>query len=53
MKARKIIYMSCNPKTFRDDVIALHNYTVESVEPYDMFPQTPHVELLGILKPIF
>jgi tRNA (uracil-5-)-methyltransferase len=51
MKVRKIIYMSCNPKTFRDDVAALNNYRVESVEAFDMFPQTPHVEMLGILKP--
>ena len=51
MKTLQIIYMSCNPKSFRDDVAALRNYTVESVEAFDMFPQTAHVELLGILKP--
>jgi tRNA (uracil-5-)-methyltransferase len=51
MNAGKIVYMSCNPKTFRDDVAVLRNYAVESVEAFDMFPQTPHVELLGILKP--
>lgn len=51
MKAETIIYMSCNPKTFRDDVMALDNYIVESVEAFDMFPQTPHVELLGLLRP--
>ena len=51
MKPRQIIYMSCNPKSFRDDVAALRSYTVESLEAFDMFPQTPHVELLGILKP--
>jgi tRNA (uracil-5-)-methyltransferase len=50
MTAEKIVYMSCNPKTFRDDVAVLRNYRVVSVEAYDMFPQTPHVELLGILK---
>jgi 23S rRNA (uracil-5-)-methyltransferase RumA len=50
MTAEKIVYMSCNPKTFRDDVAVLRNYRLESVEAYDMFPQTPHVELLGILK---
>ena len=44
--------MSCNPATFRDDVAALRNYRVESLEAYDMFPQTPHVELLGTLKPV-
>ncbi len=51
MNAGKIVYMSCNPKTFRDDVAVLRNYSVESVEAFDMFPQTPHIELLGVLKP--
>ncbi len=50
--AEKIIYMSCNPATFREDVASLPSYMVESVEAYDMFPQTPHVELLAILKPV-
>jgi len=52
MKTERIIYMSCNPATFRDDVASLRNYRVESLEAYDMFPQTPHVELLGTLKPV-
>jgi tRNA (uracil-5-)-methyltransferase len=50
--AEKIVYMSCNPATFRDDILALRNYRIESVEACDMFPQTPHVELLGVLKPV-
>jgi tRNA (uracil-5-)-methyltransferase len=52
LMARKIVYMSCSPASFRDDVSALGNYAIESVEAYDMFPQTPHVELLGVLKRI-
>ncbi|OHD67784.1 MAG: 23S rRNA (uracil-5-)-methyltransferase RumA [Spirochaetes bacterium RBG_16_49_21] len=50
MGAGKIIYMSCNPASFRDDVQFLQRYTLESIEAYDMFGQTPHVELLGVLK---
>jgi tRNA (uracil-5-)-methyltransferase len=52
LMARKIVYMSCSPSSFREDVSALGNYAIESVEAYDMFPQTPHVELLGVLKRI-
>ncbi len=52
MRAGAIVYMSCNPKTFHDDVTVLQNYALESIEAFDMFPQTPHVELLGILKPV-
>lgn len=50
MKLDKIIYMSCNPATCRDDIKALEDYRVESFEAYDMFPQTPHVETLAVLK---
>jgi len=45
----RIIYMSCNPATFKDDLIALENYNMEFFEAYDMFPQTPHVETLALL----
>lgn len=50
--AERIVYMSCNPATFRDDVAFLRNYRVERIEAYDMFPQTPHVELLSVLRPL-
>lgn len=50
--AEKIVYMSCNPATFREDVAHLKHYRVESLEAYDMFPQTPHVELLSVLRPL-
>ncbi|HQO40546.1 MAG TPA: 23S rRNA (uracil(1939)-C(5))-methyltransferase RlmD [Spirochaetota bacterium] len=50
MKLDRIIYMSCNPSTFRDDVKALEEWEIETFEAYDMFPQTPHVETLALLK---
>jgi 23S rRNA (uracil-5-)-methyltransferase RumA len=50
MKLDKIIYMSCNPATCRDDIKALEDYKIESFEAYDMFPQTPHVETLAVLR---
>ena len=49
---QKIIYMSCNPASFKDDLIGLDNYKIESCEAFDMFPQTPHVETLTVLKRI-
>ena len=45
----RIVYMSCNPSTFRDDLAALADYRVESFEAFDMFPQTPHIETLALL----
>lgn len=46
----KIIYMSCNPVTFRDDCLALEHYRIEKFEACDMFPQTDHIETLAVLK---
>jgi 23S rRNA (uracil-5-)-methyltransferase RumA len=47
---KKIVYMSCNPQTFSNDLEGLENYHVETFEAYDMFPQTPHVETLAVLS---
>jgi len=47
----KIIYLSCNPITLAKDLKRLlEGYEIESINPYDMFPQTTDVETLVILK---
>jgi len=48
-KPERIIYMSCNHVTFRDDLKLLDNYKLEFLKGYDMFPQTPHLETLALL----
>ncbi len=50
MNPERIIYMSCNPATCRDDVNLLENYKIDSFEAFDMFPQTPHLETLAVLS---
>ena len=46
----KIIYVSCNPATLGRDIKLLQDiYKVEYIQPYDMFPQTMHVETLVVL----
>ena len=48
---KKIVYVSCNPSTFARDVDLLNQggYTLVKVQPVDMFPQTFHVETVGLL----
>jgi 23S rRNA (uracil1939-C5)-methyltransferase len=47
----RIIYISCNPATQARDVSLLAgNYTVEIIQPIDMFPHTHHVENVMLLK---
>lgn len=50
MAPERIVYMSCNPSTFRDDVLELTDYDLLSFEAWDMFPQTPHIETLAVLQ---
>ena len=48
-----IVYMSCNPATFAQNVAALSGkYILDKLEAFDMMPQTRHVELLGLLRHI-
>jgi len=43
---RKIVYISCNPTTLARDVkrFAALGYNTDTVQGYDMFPMTGHVE---------
>jgi 23S rRNA (uracil1939-C5)-methyltransferase len=51
VKPRVIVYVSCNPATLARDVARLPGYRIESVVPFDMFPQTAHVETVCELVP--
>jgi len=46
----KIVYVSCNPATLARDLKTLREkYSIKYVKPFDMFPQTKHVETLVCL----
>lgn len=50
LRPRRIVYVSCNPLTQRDDIHALQSgYRLASLRGYDMFPHTPHLEALAVL----
>ncbi len=43
---KKIIYISCDPATLARDLAHLQQfgYAINQIQPFDMFPQTSHVE---------
>jgi 23S rRNA (uracil1939-C5)-methyltransferase len=46
-----LIYVSCNPPTLARDLKQLqHKFTINSVTPLDMFPQTAEIEVLAHLE---
>ena len=53
VKAKDLVYISCNPATLARDVQRLCDggtYRIESVQGFDLFPQTTHVETVCHLK---
>jgi len=48
---KQIIYISCDPETLARDLDFIKDmYSVESVQPVDMFPFTAHVETVACLR---
>ncbi len=52
MKPERIVYVSCNPSTQARDARILNDrgYALISLQPMDMFPQTAHVEAVGLFE---
>ncbi len=48
---QRIVYVSCNPLTQVSDLRLLQSaYHLISLRGYDMFPHTPHVEVIAVLE---
>ena len=47
-----LVYVSCDPETLARDLklLCANNYSIEQVQPLDMFPQTHHVECVAVLS---
>lgn len=50
----RVVYVSCNPESFADDVAWLREYGYElvRVQPVDLFPHSVHVEIVSVLKKV-
>lgn len=46
----RILYSSCNAATLAEDLKQLNSYRVARVQLFDMFPHTPHYEVLVELR---
>ncbi|MEX1308322.1 MAG: 23S rRNA (uracil(1939)-C(5))-methyltransferase RlmD [Eubacteriales bacterium] len=48
---KRMVYVSCDPGTLARDLKQLaEKYTIKQVVPFDMFPQTTHVETVVLLE---
>lgn len=49
-RARRIVYVSCDPPTMARDARRLLDggYRLEGLRAFDLFPNTPHVETMGV-----
>lgn len=50
----RLVYVSCDPSTQARDLQLLtqRGYTIESVQPFDLFPQTRHIETIVTLAKV-
>ncbi len=51
VKPERVVYVSCNPETQARDLRFLmkNGYKIKSATPFDMFPQTGHIECICLL----
>ncbi|MBX5464523.1 MAG: 23S rRNA (uracil(1939)-C(5))-methyltransferase RlmD [Clostridia bacterium] len=53
LRPRRVLYVSCNPVALAEDLAVLLplGWELDVARPVDLFPQTPHVETVALLRP--
>jgi tRNA/tmRNA/rRNA uracil-C5-methylase (TrmA/RlmC/RlmD family) len=51
-RAGRLVYVSCDPATLARDAarIVERGYALQSIDAFDMFPNTPHVEAVALFQ---
>jgi tRNA/tmRNA/rRNA uracil-C5-methylase (TrmA/RlmC/RlmD family) len=51
-RAPLLVYVSCDPPTLARDAarLAARGYELTSLDAFDMFPNTPHVEAVAVFN---
>jgi len=49
---RRVVYVSCDPPTMARDAARLFGagYGLQAIDAFDLFPNTPHVEAVGVFE---
>lgn len=50
---KRVVYISCNPETLARDLLYFTStspYSVEKIQPVDMFPHTAHIETVVLMS---
>jgi 23S rRNA (uracil1939-C5)-methyltransferase/tRNA (uracil-5-)-methyltransferase len=49
---KAVVYVSCNPATQMRDLVLFHEagFKLHKVQPFDLFPQTKHLECVMTLS---
>ena len=54
LNLKEVVYISCNPSTFARDIklFSEKGYVLKKLQAVDMFPQTSHIECVGLMQSI-
>lgn len=54
LNLKEVVYISCNPSTFARDVklFSEKGYVLKKLQAMDMFPQTSHIECVGLIEKV-